>query len=147
MEADGEGWRASRRAAFEAHAQAQRRAEAAESERARPLVADFVRRAGEQGLAPGPLRARDYSGSATYRTRLCGWYLQPTGPLAIGDDGEYYVLIAAGGLSARLRGVEVAPSPPPLAVGRGARDGESMSLRELLEWRLATGKAFRRLAH
>jgi hypothetical protein len=144
MEAEGEGWRASRREAFEAHARAQQRAEAAESDRARPLVADFVRRAREHGLEPGPLRARAYSGSATYRTGLRGWYLQPTGPLAIGEDGEFYVLIAAPGLSARLRGVSVAPSPPPLAVGRGARDGESMSLRELLEWRLAAGNAFRR---
>jgi hypothetical protein len=145
MEAN-EGWRESRREAFEVHAQAQRRAEAAESERARPLVADFVRRAREQGLATGPLRARAYSGSATYRTRLRGWYLQPTGLLAIGDRGEFYVLIAAGGLTARLRGVNVAPSPPPLDVGRGARDGESMSLKELLEWRLAAGNAFRRLS-
>jgi hypothetical protein len=132
MEAD-EGWRASRREVFEAHARAQRRAEAAEAERARPLVADFVRQAGEQGLTPGSLRARAYSGSATYRTALHGWYLQPT-----------YVLIAPGGLAARLRGVDVVPSPPPLAVGRGARDGESMSLRELLEWRLAAGDTFRR---
>jgi hypothetical protein len=144
MEADGEGWRASRREAFEVHAQAQQRAEAAESEQARPLIEDFVRRAREQGLASGPLRARSYSGSATYRTRLRGWYLQPTGPLAIGEDGQFYVLIAAPGLSARLRGVDVPPSPPRLAVGRGARDGESMSLRELLEWRLAAGNAFRR---
>jgi len=144
MEAEDEKWRASRRAAFDAHVQAQRRAEAAESERARPLVAEFVRRAREQGLASGPLRARAYSGSATYRTRLRGWYLQPTGLLAIGEDGAFYVLIAAGGLSARLRGVDVVPSPPPLAVGRGARDGESMSLRELLDWRLAAGNDFRR---
>jgi hypothetical protein len=144
MEVEGEEWRASRRAAFEAHAQAQRRAEAAESQRARPLVAQFVRRAREQGLTAGPLRARAYSGSATYRTRLRGWYLQPTGPLAIGEDGEFYVLITGGGLGARVRGVDVAPSPPPLAVGRGARDGESMSLSELLDWRLAAGNDFRR---
>jgi hypothetical protein len=146
MEADGEGWRVARREAFEVHEQARRRAEAAESERARPLVADFVRRAREQGIAPGALRARAYSGSATYRTGLRGWYLQPTGVLAIGEDGGFYVLIAARGLTARLRGVTVVPSPPPLAVGRGARDGESMSLRELLDWRLATGNAFHRLS-
>ena len=145
MAADGEDWRASRRAAFEVHAQAQRRAEAAQSQQARPLVADFVRRALEQALAPTALRARAYSGSATYRTRLQGWYLQPTGPLAIGVDSEFYLLIAAPGLTARLRGVDVAPSPPPLAVGRGARDGESMSLQELLTWRLAAGSTFRRL--
>src|SRR5690242_3081041 len=141
--ADGDSWRDARREAFEAHVAAQRRAEEAESERARPLVADFVRRAREQGLAPEPLRARAYSGSATYRTRLRGWYLQPSGPLAIGEDGDFYVLTAAPGLAARLRGVEVAPSPPPLAVGRGARDGESMSLQELLERRLAAGDGFR----
>jgi hypothetical protein len=145
MAADGEAWRASRREAFEVHAHAQQRAEAAESEQARPLVADFVRRAREQGLTPEPLRAKAYSGSATYRTGLNGWYLQPTGTLAIGDDGGFYVLLAAPGLTARLRGIQVHPSPPPLAVGRGARDGESMSLRELLERRLAAGNGFRRL--
>jgi hypothetical protein len=143
MTADGDGWRDSRRAAFEAHALAQRRAEAAASEKARPLVADFVRRAREQGLRPGPLRARSFSGSATYRTGLSGWYLQPTGLLAVGEDGGFYVLIAAPGLRSRLRGVEVLPEPPPLAVGRGARDGESMSLAELLERRLAAGNDFR----
>jgi hypothetical protein len=141
---DDEDWRASRREAFEAHARAQQRAEEAQSAQALPLVADFVRRAREQQLTPGPLRATAYSGTAGYRTPLVGWYLQPTGPLAIGTDGQFYVLIAAPGLAARLRGVQIAPSPPPLAVGRGARDGESMSLRELLEWRLSVGNTFRR---
>jgi len=42
--------------------------------------------------------------------------------------------------------VTIAPSPPPLAVGRGARDGESMSLKELLDRRLAAGLEFRRLS-
>jgi hypothetical protein len=143
-EADDAGWRDSRREVFEVHARAQRRAEEAQSRQARPLVEDFVRRARAAGLTAGPLRARAYSGSATYRTGLRGWYLQPDGPLAVGDDGEFYVLIAPAGLGARLRGVEVAPSPPPLAVGRGARDGESMSLRELLERRLAAGNSFTR---
>ncbi len=145
MTADGEEWRASRREAFEVHARAQQRAEAAEAERARPLVADFVRRAREQGLTAEPLRARSYSGTTTYRTPVRGWYLQPTGPLAISEEGEYYVLVAVAGLAARVRGVQVAPSPPPLAVGRGARDGESMSLAELLQRRLAAGLDFRRL--
>jgi hypothetical protein len=142
MVEDDAAWRASRREAFEVQAQAQRRAEAAQSQLALPLVADFVRRAGRLGLTPGPLRARAYSGSSSYRTRLTGWYLQGNGPLAIGEDGEFYVLIAAPSLTARWHGVDVAPSPPPLAVGRGARDGESMSLQELLERRLAAGNDF-----
>src|SRR4051812_23330285 len=99
MTADDGAWRDSRREAFEAHARAQQRAEEAESQRARPLVDDFVRRAREQGLTTEPLRARAYSGSTTYRTTRRGWYLQPAGPLAIGDDGEFYVLIAAPGLA------------------------------------------------
>ena len=134
----------SRREVFDVQLRAQQLAAAAESQRARPLVEDFVRRARERKLPTVPLRARSASGSATFRTRLHGWYLQHTGPLAIGDDGEYYVLIAGAGLAARLRGVEVAPSPPPREVGRGARDGEAMTLRELLEWRLSVGTAFRR---
>jgi hypothetical protein len=146
MADDGADWRESRREAFEVHAQAQRRAEAAESAKARPLVAQFVQKAREQQLDTTPLRARAYSGTASYRTGRTGWYLQPDGPLAIGDDGEFYVLIAAPGLSARLRGVQVSPEPPPLAVGRGARDGESMSLAELLQRRLAAGNDFRRLS-
>jgi hypothetical protein len=63
--------------------------------------------------------------------------------LAIGEDGEFYVLITPGGAMDRLRGVVLEPSQPRLAIGRGARDGESMSLQELLQRRLAAGNAFR----
>jgi hypothetical protein len=83
---DDEDWRASRREAFEAHARAQQRAEEAQSAQALPLVADFVRRAREQQLTPGPLRATAYSGTAGYRTPLVGtcsrpgrWRSAPTG--------------------------------------------------------------------
>lgn len=145
MDDGGEAWRASRREAFEVQARAQRQAEEAASEKVRPLLADFVRRARDLGLGPVPLRARGYSGSASYRTGLRGWYLQPSGPWAVGEDAEFYVLLAATGPLGRLRGVEIAPTPPPPVVGRGARDGESMSLRELLERRLTAGNGFRRL--
>lgn len=140
-----EEWRADRRAAFEAHAQAQRRAEQAEAEQARPLLAEFVRRARAQGLAPVPLRARAYTGRSTFATGLLGWYLQPTGTLAVADDAQLYTLATQGGLLAHLRGVRLEPVEPRLAVGRGARDGESMPLSELLERRLAAGDSFRRL--
>jgi len=36
----------------------------------------------------------------------------------------------------RWRRVQVTPTPPPLQVGRGARDGESVALDVLLETRL-----------
>jgi hypothetical protein len=135
--------RVERRAAFEALAAAQRRAEQAESVEARELIADFVRRAQDQGIEPIPLRGRTYSGRGTFRTPLTGWYLQRSGPLAVSTDGEFYVLTAQPGLLARLRAVDIPAAEPPLAVGRGARDGESMSLKELLELRLAAGRDFR----
>jgi hypothetical protein len=131
-----------RRAAFEALAAAQRRAEQAESVEARKLIADFVRRAHEQGIEPVSLRGRTSSGRATFRTPLKGWYLQRSGPLAVSTAGEFYVLIAQPGLLARFREVDIPATEPPLAVGRGARDGESMPLTDLLESRLAAGRDF-----
>ena len=41
-----------------------------------------------------------------------------------------------GGLRERLTGVTLQPSPPPLVVGRGGRDGESGPLQDYLERRL-----------
>ncbi|GAB6903222.1 hypothetical protein [Kineosporia succinea] len=137
-------WPARRREAALAHDRARRRAEEAETARARDLVDHFLTRARELELPTQALRARAYSGSAQYRTGLRGWYLQPSGPLAVGDDGGWYVLITPPSLLARLRGVRIAPGAPSLAVGRGARDGESMSLQELLDRRLAAGAGFRR---
>jgi hypothetical protein len=131
-----------RRAAFEALAAAQRRAEQAESAEARKLIADFVQRAHEQGIEPVSLRGRASSGRTTFRTPLKGWYLQRSGPLAVSTDGEFYVLIAQPGLLARFRDVDIPAREPPLAVGRGARDGESMPLKDLLDSRLAAGRDF-----
>ena len=37
----------------------------------------------------------------------------------------------------RLRGATPEPSPAPMVVGRGARDGETFEIRELLQMRLA----------
>jgi len=45
----------------------------------------------------------------------------------------------AVGFGARLRGVTVEPQDPPLQVGRGARDGESIDLDALLARRLDAG--------
>ena len=42
-------------------------------------------------------------------------------------------------LRARITGAEVEPSVPRLVIGAGGRDGETMSLAELLERRLEAG--------
>jgi hypothetical protein len=133
------GWREQRQRAVDAHAAALERQKAADTAKARDLVAAFARTARERGLRAVPLRARGYSGRSTYRTRLRGWYLRPDRSIAVGEDGGYYVLAVPGGLRGRLTGVVVAPQDPRLIVGEGGRDGESMPLETLLRQRLAAG--------
>jgi hypothetical protein len=123
-------------------AAAHARRQARETTQAQALLDAFVRDAGRRGLPPQPLRARAYGGRATYATGLTGWYLPRDRSLGVDTDGRFYVLNAPGGLRARLRGVTIAPSDPPLAVGRGARDGESMALDELLQRRLDAGDSW-----
>jgi hypothetical protein len=124
--------------------EAARRAELAaaqergESAQAQQLIDGFVAQARARGLAPEPLRATLFTGQSV-KTDQVGWYLRKNRSLAIGADGRYYVLTVPGGLRERLSGVRLEPSPPPLVVGRGGRDGESGSLVDFLRWRLEAG--------
>ena len=124
--------------------EAARRAELAanqergESRQAQVLVDAFVRDARARGIEPEPLRATLFDGRSV-KTDKVGWYLRKNRSLAIGEDGGYYVLTVPGGLRERLAGVRLAPSPPPLLIGKGGRDGESGSLSDFLAWRLAAG--------
>ena len=108
------------------------RRRAQESTAARALLAEFVATAQARGLAPEPLRARSFDGSATYRTSVVGWYLRRNRSVAVGTDGEFYVLGVPRSLTARLRGATLAPSDPPLVLGKGGRDGESIDLADAL---------------
>ena len=105
--------------------------ERGESRRAQVLIDQFVRDAQAQGLPPEPLRATLYSGQAV-KTDKTGWYLRKNRSLAIGDDGAYYILTVPGGWKERFTGVRLTPSPPPLIVGKGGRDGETGDLAEFL---------------
>ncbi|NAZ78290.1 hypothetical protein GTQ99_23200 [Kineococcus sp. T13] len=128
-------WRARRSQAAAAHAAAAERARAQETARAREALASFAAELRRRGVPAGPLRAR--VGRARARTGLTGWYLRRDGSLGLGADGGFYVLDVAPRPLARLLGVRVEPSDPPLQVGRGARDGESVELLVLLQRRLA----------
>lgn len=132
-------WRSRRSEAAAAQADRAARAKAAETVRARAVVAEFVVRAREQGLATSELLARAGDQSGTYRTGLVGWYLRRDGSLGVTTDGEWYVLVAPKSLRSRLAGVRLEASDPPLQVGAGARDGESIALTALVELRLAAG--------
>lgn len=103
-----------------------------ESAAAQELIDDFVAKAREKGLAAQPLRATLLSGQSV-KTDKTGWYLRRNHSLAIGEDGGYYVLTIPGGLAERLRGARLSPTPPPLYVGAGGRDGETGELRWFLE--------------
>lgn len=102
-----------------------------ESVAAQRLIEDFLTQVRTLGIPPVPLRARLLSG-AEVRTDSRGWYLRKNQSLAIGEDGSYYVLTVPGGVMERLRGVQLKPTPPPLQVGRGGRDGETGELKEFL---------------
>jgi hypothetical protein len=132
-----EEWRRQRARAVEAHAADAERRLAAETARARRLVSEFAAAARERALRPSPLVAHGYSGRGRYRTGLRGWYLRPD--VAVGTDGEFYLLTVPDSVRGRLTGVTVEPAQPRLVVGEGARDGERISLSELLDRRLAAG--------
>lgn len=125
-------WRERRRDAVTALAAADDKRRARETEQARAMLAEFVAQRRAAGVAPRPLRARVPGRRTTYRTGLTGWYLRANRSLAVGEDAAFYILYVPPSTMARIRGVTIEPSDPPLVVGRGARDGESIDLAELL---------------
>ncbi|MDG4809029.1 hypothetical protein O7634_19955 [Micromonospora sp. WMMD1120] len=135
-EPDGRTWREQQRHAVRAHADADARRRAAERAEAAELVAWFVAEATRRGLPPTRLVARAYDARGRYRTRLTGWYVDQARSRAVDVDGNFYLLTVAGGLRAWVLGAEPEPTAPPLIVGAGGRDGESIPLRALLARRL-----------
>jgi hypothetical protein len=124
--------------------EAARRAELAaaqargESREAQKLIDEFVVAAKAKGIAPHPLRATLYGGQSV-KTDKVGWYIRKNQSIAIGEDGSYYLLTVPGGWRERFSGVKLQPSPPPLVIGKGGKDGESGDLADFLKWRLEAG--------
>jgi hypothetical protein len=137
--ADAQDWARRRRDTAQELADRLARRRAAETARAREMILEFARQARQRGLTAGPLLARAGEGPPTYRTGLAGWYLSRDGSLGVTTDGEYYHLGHARSLRARLAGVHLHPAEPPLQVGAGGRDGESIALDVLLAMRLEAG--------
>lgn len=129
-------WREQRREAAAAHAAALEQRKAAETAQARALLVDFVQTMKDRGVDPQPLRATVTGSGASYRSNVTGWYLRRNRTLGVDPDANFYILATPANLKARLLGVHLVPSDPPLTVGLGARDGESMPLAQLLALRL-----------
>jgi hypothetical protein len=126
-----DGWHSQRRRAIDTHAAELARREAAEAEQARQMLREFVEAARARGIPPVALVARSYDGRHRYRTGLRGWYLRDG--LAVDEQGEFYILLVQRSLRGLVTGVQVPPARPRLVIGEGARDGERMPLRALLD--------------
>jgi hypothetical protein len=123
------------------HVAEQQRRAARESAKAQVLVDRFVERATAAGVPTEELTARPWSGRGRYRTGVTGWYLRQDRSIGVGVDGGYYVLVVAPERFGRWRTVQLMPTPPPLQVGQGARDGESVALDALLDLRMTWADA------
>ncbi|GAA1669918.1 hypothetical protein GCM10009745_10480 [Kribbella yunnanensis] len=134
---DQTSWRERRREASVEQAAALERRKVAESAQARELLIAFVRELQDRGVAAEALRAQVIGSGTSYRTGISGWYLRKNRSVGVDTEANFYILGTTASLAARVTGVRVLPSDPPLVVGQGGRDGESIKLADLLEMRRA----------
>lgn len=104
-----------------------------ESDQAQVLLDRFVESAQAKGIEPVRLYARSYSGTSRYKTDVYGWYLKMNESVAVDTEGRFYVLSVQGGLLQRFTGATITPSAPPLVLGLGGRDGESLDMSEAID--------------
>ncbi|MBO0607668.1 hypothetical protein [Myceligenerans salitolerans] len=135
----GSSWAEQRTEAARLQAERLRERQDAEHARAEAMLATFVEAARGAGLPPEPLVVRGYGGRGTARTPLRGWYLRTDRTAAVSDDGGFYVLTAPLTLLDRLRGVRPERKRPPLVLGAGGKDGDSIELSAALD-RLLPGR-------
>lgn len=126
-------WARQRAEAVRVQAERLRARQDAEHARAGALLHEFVEAASAAGLAPEDLQVRGYGGRGTARTPLRGWYLRVDRTAGVSTDGDFYVLTAPLSLLDRVRGVRPLPAKPPLILGAGGKDGESVALADALE--------------
>lgn len=129
---DGTEWAAERTAAAKEHHARLRARQEAEHTKARAILAEFTAIARER-LPSERLLVKGYGGHGTARTDVDGWYLRIDRSVGLGTDGEFYVLTAPLGVLDRLRGVQLTPTPPPLVIGQGGKDGDVIDLLDALE--------------
>lgn len=129
---DSADWAAQR---TEAAAEQERRLHArkeVEHSKARAILAEFVAVARER-LPTERLVVKGYGGRGSARSDVEGWYLRIDKTIGLGIDGSFYVLTAPLGVLDRVRGVQLIPTPPPLIIGAGGKDGDTIELLAALE--------------
>jgi len=119
-------------AAIQASRLAQR--QDAEHRRAELQLEAFLPVVKAHGPAPVDLVVQGYGGVGTAPTNLRGWYLRNNRTCALGTDGRFYVLIAPlNRFHPPFIKVKVPPSRPPMIIGEGGKDGDTIELAEALE--------------
>jgi len=103
-----------------------------EHRKARAILAEFTAVARER-LPAERLVVQGYGGRGRATSDVEGWYLRLDKTVGLGTDGEFYVLTAPLGLLDRVRGVTLRPTPPPLVIGAGGKDGDSIELVAALD--------------
>ena len=126
-------WAQQRTEAARVQAERLRARQDAEHAQADRLLRDFARAAARAGLAPEKLEVRGYGGRGTARTPILGWYLRIDRTAGVSTDGDFYVLTSPLTMADRLRGVRPGPQKPPLILGAGGKDGDSLELTAALE--------------
>lgn len=116
---------------------------AAQSAQAREYLRRFIQAARANNLPSEPLVAQGYGGKGSAKTGLNGWYLKTNRTMAVCENGDFYLLIADLSWKDRLKGYTPKPTDPPLVLGAGGRDGESIDLTDALSkllpsWRTNT---------
>src|SRR5690625_1937781 len=129
----GEQWAAQRSAAASEHLARLEARQDAEHRRAEGHLAAFIHAARAADLAAEPLRMQGYNGGRSARTPLRGWYLRKDRKAGIDTDGNFYLLARPLGVLDVLRGAAPRASRPPLVLGAGGRDGDSVELTDALE--------------
>lgn len=136
-------WAAQRTEAAREHERRLSQRRQAQTERARRMLHTFAAAARAANLPTEPLVVKGYGNRGSARTPLRGWYLRIDRTAALTPDGQFYVLTAPLTAWERLRGTTPAPSDPPLVLGAGGKDGDSIPLADALtrllpDWDAAT---------
>lgn len=127
-----EDWARQRRAAADVHAARLERKQRAEHERADRLLREFA--AAARGRLPTErLRVQGYGGRGSATSDVEGWYLRTDRAAGVSAEGDFYILTAPLGLRDRLRGIRLSPAPPPMVLGAGGKDGDSIDLPDALD--------------
>jgi len=106
----------------------------AEHRKAEALLAEFLPVVKARGPAPVELLVQGYGGQGSAKSNLRGWYLRNNRTCALGTDGKFYVLIAPlSRLHPRFMRINVRPTRPPMILGEGGKDGDTIDLADALE--------------